>query len=83
MKRFPQAEVPLLNWRETVKAQKWNHFSELKMTYGSADMVGRYTVFNIKGNDFRLAAVVVFHRGCIYIKHVMTHEEYDKGDWRN
>jgi mRNA interferase HigB len=40
--------------------------------------VGDRTVFNIGGNKFRLIAHVDYRTQIIYIKHVLTHEEYDK-----
>jgi mRNA-degrading endonuclease HigB of HigAB toxin-antitoxin module len=34
--------------------------------------------FNIKGNNFRMAAIVTFKDGQVYIEKVITHAEYDK-----
>jgi len=39
-------------------------------------------VFNIGGNEFRLVVVIHFNCGKVYIRHVMTHEEYDQGTWK-
>ena len=49
--------------------------------YASADYVGnnRY-VFNIRGNKYRLVAVVVFFMGELNVRFVGTHKEYDKID---
>jgi mRNA interferase HigB len=50
----------------------------------AADLVGRLTVFNVAGNRIRLVALI-FHDTKprrVYIKHVLTHREYDKGDWK-
>jgi mRNA interferase HigB len=41
-----------------------------------------YTVFNIGGNHFRLVVGINFETRRIFIKHVLTHAEYDKGDWK-
>jgi mRNA interferase HigB len=46
------------------------------------DQVGDFTVFNIGGNKYRLIASVHFNRDKIYIRHVLTHLEYDKGGWK-
>jgi len=40
-------------------------------------------VFNVGGNKFRVAVVVHFNRGKVYIRHVLTHAEYDQGKWKN
>jgi len=45
------------------------------------DYIGnsRY-VFNIKGNDYRLVAVVLFSIGMVTVCFIGTHAEYDKID---
>ncbi len=48
----------------------------------SADGVGKYTVFNIKGNAFRLIAEINYRTGRLYIRHVLTHAAYDRGGWK-
>ena len=45
-------------------------------------MVGEFTVFNIKGNDYRLTAYVNYQFGEVLIKEILTHKEYDKGKWK-
>jgi len=40
------------------------------------------TVFNIGGNKIRLIAAVHFNTQCLYIRHVLTHKEYDKEKWK-
>jgi mRNA interferase HigB len=40
-------------------------------------------VFNIGGNKFRLVAAIHFNRKKIYVRHVLTHAEYDAGEWKN
>jgi mRNA interferase HigB len=58
-------------------------FVELRQAFGSADMVGKLTVFNIGGNKYRLIAAIQFDRGRVYIRHVLTHREYDLNKWKN
>ena len=50
------AETPLDDWYRTVKRLHWTSFMEVRKTYPHADAVGDFTVFNISGNKFRLAA---------------------------
>ena len=40
-------------------------------------------VFNIKGDDFRLVAVIKFTIRFVYIRFIGTHKEYDRIDCRN
>jgi mRNA interferase HigB len=44
--------------------------------------VNKLTVFNIGGNKYRLIAAIHFNRGKVYIRHVLTHAEYERGHWK-
>jgi len=44
--------------------------------------VEKFTVFNIAGNKARLIAAIHYNRRKVYIRHVLTHSEYDKGAWK-
>lgn len=77
------AEKPLRSWHRVAEDAEWTKFADVRETYPSADQVGKFTVFNIGGNKYRLIAAIHFNRGKIYIRHVLTHEEYDKGTWKN
>lgn len=76
-----EANDALLKWYYEIKLADWNNFAEIKKTFNSVDFVGndRY-VFNIKGNKYRLVAVVHFSIRTLYIKFIGTHKEYDKID---
>jgi len=79
----PQAEGPLKAWFKIVDAASWGSFAEMRRTFPSADLVGRCTVFNVGGNNYRLVAVIHYNRGKIYIRRVMKHQEYDRGRWKD
>jgi len=57
-------------------------FADLRDTFPMADKVGNLIVFNIGGNKYRLIASIHFNRNKVYIRHVLTHSEYDKGAWK-
>src|SRR5258707_15722159 len=82
VERFPKAKGALSSWATAVELSAWNNPGELKRTFGTVDFVGDKTVFNIGGNKFRLIAYVHYRRQIVYIKQVLTHAEYDKGDWK-
>ena len=68
-------------WYKNVSKSNWDHFNDLKEDYSSADYVGNYrVVFNIKGNDFRLIAIVIYISQKVYIRWIGTHAKYDKVD---
>lgn len=77
--KYADAQKPLSFWYHTVKRQKWNSFNEVRLTFKSADYVGnnRY-VFNIKGNTYRLVAIISFNAKKVYIRFIGTHADYDK-----
>ena len=79
----PDARAPLNAWFTIVRKTDYASFADLRMTLPSADQVDRFTVFNIGGNKFRLIAAIHYNRKKIYIRHVLTHDEYDRDAWRN
>ena len=79
--RIHADSVPSLsNWFRIVRRAKWQTFSELKVDFGSADQVGRRTVFNIGGNKYRLIARLNYRNRRLFILHIMRHAEYVKGE---
>jgi mRNA interferase HigB len=83
-KKHPEAESPLKKWKQVVLAQgdEWTNFTDIKASFGAADWVEGKVVFDIKGNDFRLIAVVYFQDNKLWIRDIITHAEYDKGNWK-
>jgi len=72
----------LAAWEKVVRASQWSTPAEVKRTFSSADFVGRLTVFNIGGNKFRLVARIAYDLGIVFIRAVLTHKEYNRGDWK-
>ena len=68
-------------WIEQMEDTTFKTYNEVKLIFPSTDYIGnnRY-VFNIKGNDYRLVALVLFATGLITICFIGTHAEYDKID---
>ena len=79
----PAAESPLRAWIKVVEDAEWENFADVRAVYSRADQVGKFTVFDIGGNKFRMVAVIHFNRGKVFIRHMLTHAEYDKGDWKD
>lgn len=80
--RYPDSQAPLCRWFKIVQHSDFHSFDELRATFPSADKVGDLIVFNISGNKYRLIVSVHLNRGKVYIRHVLTHQEYDRGTWR-
>lgn len=75
----PEAKSALQEWTSKVKEARWQNFADMRQTFNTIDYVGnQHYVFNIKGNDFRLVAVVKFTVQFVLIRFIGTHAEYDK-----
>lgn len=74
--------VEALNkWYNESKKANWNNLNDIKKSFNTVDYVGndRY-VFNIKGNKYRLVAMIFFDIRTVFIRFIGTHAEYDKID---
>lgn len=80
--RHPECAAALDGWYRLVKHTDYGSFAELRRTFPNADKVGKLTVFNIGGNKARLIAAIHYNTHRVYIRHVLTHAEYNQGDWK-
>ena len=77
--KHANADVALRDWYKRTTKTNWKNFADIKQTFNTVDYVGndRY-VFDIKGNNYRIVAVVLFINQKVYMRFVGTHEEYEK-----
>lgn len=75
-------EAPLDVWYRIAKRASWNNLADVRKTWAGTDVVGRYTVLHIKGNAYRLITEINYQTGRVFIRHVLTHAEYDRGKWK-
>lgn len=62
-----------------MRAGKYANPHEVKADYPSADFLGgNKTVFDIGGNKYRLVVNMRYDMQRVFIRHVVTHAEYDK-----
>jgi len=80
--RYADAHAPLQAWRRLIERGDYGSFAALRATFASVDKVGERYVFNIGGNKYRLVAAIAFAPRIVWVKAVLTHAEYDKGDWK-
>lgn len=80
--RHKGAAEPLSVWYAIMSTTGFGSFAELKRAFGSVDKVGKFTVFDVGGNKYRLIAAIHYNRRKVYIRHVLTHAEYDRGKWK-
>jgi len=70
-------------WYEAARRATWQNLAEVRVTFPHADAVEGLTVFNIKGNHYRLIVHLRYDIQIIFIKGLLTHAEYDRGGWKN
>jgi mRNA interferase HigB len=79
---YPALEPSISAWHKVATHAAWNSIVDVKKVYPHADFVDPYTVFNIKGNAYRLIVKIEYKRQMIFVKHLLTHEQYDQGGWK-
>jgi len=77
-----EALESLLHWHSVTKRAVWRHLVDVRTDFPHADAVGTFTVFNICGNKYRLVSVIKFRWQIVYIRNILTHDEYDEGKWK-
>jgi mRNA interferase HigB len=78
----PESESILNEWFQKASQLTANSFPALRQTFGSADYVDGFTIFDVGGNRYRIAAVIHYDKQRLYVREVMTHAEYDRNNWR-
>lgn len=76
--KHPDAETPLRVWLSITKRAKWQNLADTRKDFPHADLVGVCTVFNIKGNDYRLITKIYYENQKVLVRFVLTHRDYDK-----
>ena len=83
-KKHADAETAIEEWIIKTEKADWSCAADVKRTFNSVDSVGnQHYVFNIKGNDYRLVAVIKFQIKMVYIRFIGKHKEYDQIDSTN
>jgi mRNA interferase HigB len=81
-RQHPQAASSLLRWGALVRSAKWRNLADTRRTFAHADQVGLCSVFNIKGNDYRLITRIDYGLQTITLKYFLTHAEYNRASWK-
>lgn len=81
--QYPDVKNQIDSWNATVKQAEWQNLEDVRKIYRDAEAVGNFTVFNIKGNEYRLIVGISYEEQTIFYKYFLTHAEYDKDKWKN
>lgn len=79
---YPETKEALERFYKIIEKTEFNDFNQLRQIFCSADQVGKCTVFNVGGNKVRVIAAIHYNSHKIYIRHVLTHSEYDQDKWK-
>ena len=74
--KHPASEAALSHWYKVVEKSDWTKFADVRSTFNSADQVGKFVVFNVGGNNYRVRAEVFYDEPIVLIREVLTHAEY-------
>jgi mRNA interferase HigB len=77
------AERGLKRWKSTVESSAFRNFGDVRRAFPSASQVGRRTVFNVRSNHIRLIAQLLYQQRLVVVHVVLTHDEYDRGHWKD
>jgi mRNA interferase HigB len=71
-------EKALAVWLKVTEDARWRHFADVKDTWRAVDYVKPYTVFDIKGNAFRLTSAINYLLQTVQVVRVKTHKQYTR-----
>lgn len=81
--RYPPARTWIQAWLAEVRAATWTQPQDIKNRYRTVSFVGPHVIFNVKGNDFRMATLVAYGRGIVVVEWIGTHGDYMKINWES
>lgn len=71
----------MIEWRDIVRAADWNNFVDVRLTSNHADVYSDCVIFDVGGNKYRIIAKVRYQKHILFIRIVLTHEEYNEHKW--
>ncbi len=70
-------------WLQSVEAANWKKWADVRQTYAKASKAGLCVVFDVQGGSFRMITRIDYEFQVVSILHVLTHQQYDQGKWKN
>ena len=69
-------------WYKVIRGATFTNFAAVRSVFNSTDKVGKFTVFNVGGQGYRVVVAIHFNRQKVYVRHVFTHADYDRWSTR-
>ena len=69
----------MLTWAAIVEHSAWKGFTDVKLTFPSADLLaGEKVCFDVGGNKWRIIANVAYRPQIVFSGWIGDHSQYDK-----
>lgn len=72
-----------MRWCKVIEQAVWTDFASVRATFSTADQVKDFVIFNVGGNKYRIVTRIDYQYATIFIRHVLTHAQYEKGRWKS
>ena len=69
-------------WYKITENTNWDNFAEVRASWRNSDVVGPFVIFDISHNKCRLIATIKYKWKMVYIRHILSHADYDQKDWQ-
>lgn len=89
VRKHRDAQGGLAEWTRAVERADWGSIDDVRRLYPATDGGVRtnrgklVTVFNVKGNEYRLIADIVYPARIVTVLELMSHADYSKNLWKN
>lgn len=81
--QHPDAEEPLRRWHKITEKALWHNLADTRRDFPHADLAGVCTIFNVKGNAYRLISKIYYPSHTVLVRFVLTHPIYDREGWHD
>ena len=81
--QYPDTKIWVQNFCKTIKLATWQNLIEVQEFFSTAESAGNFTVFNVKGNSYRLILSIDYEAQVAYFKYFLTHAECNKDSWKD
>ena len=82
IEKHPEAQDETIAWYRKAHKASWVSLQDVRRDFPSVDKVGAVLIFDIRNNRYRLIVRIDFPTQRLFVKALLTHKEYDRGEWK-
>ena len=79
--KHPEWGASLNAWYKIARNADWANFTDVRNSWRRSDVAGQFVVFDISHNKCRLIVTIKYRWRMVYIRHILSHAEYDEKEW--